>query len=245
MHVFRNGGAGVVVAGEGTVRTVVATSNTGTGIKAGPASVISSCTATANGGDGIELPSGSVTASTATQNTGAGGAFGNGVSFATNHFAANGALDVTGGHASGGNFCADRTCTTDGRKRFYLTPSPGYDGADAATACDAGFHTASLWEMIDPSALQYDFALRGHVIDPGSQGPPVLSAGWVRTSAPSSGSGPAGDADCVGWTSASNLDRGTTSYFNRDWTLAALATSPWVHITVPCNGITRVWCVED
>jgi hypothetical protein len=149
LHVHGSSGDGVRIAGEGTIRNVVATSNAGNGITAGAASVIDGCTATANGGSGISLASGTVRGSTATQNAAKGGDFGNDVTFATNFFRANGGGDVAGGHASGGNLCGDRSCTTDGRRRFYLTATP-HAPAAATTACAAGFHFAALNEILDP-----------------------------------------------------------------------------------------------
>jgi hypothetical protein len=247
LHVYGNAGAGVVVAGESTIRGVVATSNGGNGITAGAASVIAGCTTTANGENGIELVSGSVTASTATQNAQLGGNFGYGVSFGGNLFSGN-LRDVSLAHASAGNVCEDRSCTTDGRKRYYLTnfqTQGSYDGATAANACDSrpGFHMASLWEILDPSTLQYDFTF-GEVVELGSEGPPTARHGWLRTSNEGGNNGP-GEANCNGATSSDSANLGTISYIARDWGLGAQSTSPWIHQVVPCNTAARVWCVED
>jgi Right handed beta helix region len=247
LHVYANAGAGLVVGGESTIRGVVATSNGGNGITAGAASVIAGCTATVNGESGIELVYGSVTASTATQNAQLGGNFGYGVSFGGNVFAGN-LRDVATAHASAGNFCEDRSCTTDGRKRYYLTnfwTQGAFDGATAANACESrpGFHMASLWEILDPSTLQYDFTY-GEVVEPGSQGPPTARHGWLRTSNDGGNNGP-GEANCRGATSASSADSGTISYIARDWGLGAQSTSPWIHQVLPCDTSARVWCVED
>jgi len=39
-------------------------------------------------------------------------------------------------------------------KMYYLT-TKYFDGVDATTACDSGFHMASLSEIQDPSSVQY------------------------------------------------------------------------------------------
>ncbi len=46
-------------------------------------------------------------------------------------------------------------------RKFYLTRENTFDGSEAPSACAAGYHMASLWEIFDPSNLVYDTAL-GH-----------------------------------------------------------------------------------
>ena len=66
-------------------------------------------------------------------------------------------------------------------RAFYLTTTT-HTGAQATTACAAGFHMASLWEIFDPSNLRYD-ATVGATADDSGAGPPFLG-GWVRTGTP-------------------------------------------------------------
>lgn len=65
-------------------------------------------------------------------------------------------------------------------RKFYLTRT-GYTGARALSACTAGYHMASLWEIHDPSNLRYDTEL-GFVQDDSGFGPPI-EFGWIRTGA--------------------------------------------------------------
>jgi hypothetical protein len=75
------------------------------------------------------------------------------------------------------------------------------DGSQALTACAAGFHMASLWEIFDPSNLQYDGTL-GRTNDDSGFGPPTadffLNGGWVRTGFGSSATGAVGETNCNG-----------------------------------------------
>ncbi|MFX1355393.1 MAG: hypothetical protein ACFFGP_15680, partial [Promethearchaeota archaeon] len=42
-------------------------------------------------------------------------------------------------------------------RQYYLTDTPtGFTGADADTACAAGYHMASLYEILDTSNLKYN-----------------------------------------------------------------------------------------
>ncbi len=55
-------------------------------------------------------------------------------------------------------------------RKFYLTGSP-VDGAAASGACATGYHMASLWEIFDPSGLDYNTSL-GMTLEDSAQGPP-------------------------------------------------------------------------
>jgi len=72
-----------------------------------------------------------------------------------NTIASSGAQSVVDGRASGPNVCTDQLCGTSGNKLFYLTTTT-HDGDSALTACGPGFHMASLWEIHDPSDVEYD-----------------------------------------------------------------------------------------
>ena len=101
-----------------------------------------------------------------------------------------------------------------GMRQFYLTPF-AEPGADAPTACAAGYHFASLWELTDPSNLKYNTSLGLTLADSG-QGPPQWT-GWVRTGYVANTSGAAGRANCDGWTSSDALDYGTFATLPADW----------------------------
>jgi hypothetical protein len=244
LHVHGSGRDGVQIAGEGTIRNVVATSNQGNGISAGAASVIDGCTATANGGSGIALVSGTVRGSTATQNTGKGGDFSADVTFETNFFRANAGGDAVGGHASGGNICADKTCTSDGRRRYYLSANSVFGNA-ALSVCTPGFHMAALFELLLPGALAYATTLGYQPpVDKGS-GPPSGYQGWVRTGWESTGSATPGVGNCSYWTSNSASFFGTLVNLQQNWNGSGTAIWPWVASSQSCAGGARVWCIED
>jgi hypothetical protein len=111
-------------------------------------------------------------------------------------------------------------------------------GNQALTACAAGFHMASLWEIYDPSNLKYDTTLGLVHADSGS-GPPSgafnAGQGWIRTGAPGASNVP-GVANCQAWSTTSG--QGTRA------SLTAIG-GPWAVIEDPCAGESRVWCVEE
>lgn len=243
LHVFFNGNDGVSIAGEGTVRGVIATSNGDDGIEAGAASVIDGCTATANASSGIRLTSGTVRGSTATQNSGRGASFGPDVSFAANLFSQNAGGDLSGGHASGGNVCGDGSCSTDGRRRYYLTTAQ-YDGANADTACPTGFHIATLYELSEPGTLHYD-RTRGFLYGAGA--PPTGVFGWSGSGQPPYSSLFPGAGDCDGFSTIAAGKSGTVIFLPLIWDSASQQATPWKWNTQlrDCAQSHRVWCVED
>jgi hypothetical protein len=102
---------------------------------------------------------------------------------------------------------------------------------------------ASLWEILDPSALQYD-SQRGITYEPGV--PPTDDRGWLRTGYfPSGIGGGPGEMNCFAATQSSGAYYGTISFIIPFWTWPAQPTSPWAHEAVLCDTTTRVWCVED
>jgi len=125
--------------------------------------------------------------------------------------------------------------------QYYLTKT-NYNGANASTACASGYHMASLWEILDPSNLEYNTTL-GDAKDDSGQGPPTYS-GWVRTGYNDSSANIAGQGNCNTWTSSSPSDHGTFAYLPTDWT-----TGQDIHIwevsTWTCASGVPVWCVED
>ncbi len=163
---------------------------------------------------------------------------------------------IVGGSDAGGNVCIDRSCDPRGLRRYYLTPTTP-PANTARTACAAGFHMASLYELVQPSALQYDTGL-GVTSDDSGSGPPIVVStdfafGWVRGGANATGGAQAaGVANCNNWSTTSAGTTGSVANIWGDWTNQApppLANSevvwPWWVVALPCNSPARVWCVQD
>ena len=132
-----------------------------------------------------------------------------------------------------------------GGRRFYLT-NTSYPANQVLSACAAGYHTASIWEILDVSNLTYDAAhpdakTRG---DSGF-GPPAYWEGWVRTGYQSSGSATAGTGNCSAWTSTSGAHYGPTVYLPREWETPPGELSVWEVNARSCDGSSSVWCVGD
>jgi hypothetical protein len=134
-------------------------------------------------------------------------------------------------------------------RMFYLSKN-AVPGGGAPAACSAGFHMASIYEVLNVSTLRYDTTLGLASADSG-QGPPGLSFGWIRT-------GLVGDPPhtCNGWTSSSPV----AAYQGFAIRLNALAGSPapafglqpWEFLgygdrsnSANCDTRHNVWCVQD
>ncbi len=128
-------------------------------------------------------------------------------------------------------------------RRYYQTTTT-HNGSQALSACAAGYHMASLWEIHDTSNLEYDTAL-GLTRDDSGSGPPGGS-GWVRTGFGSSNSPVAGEGNCVAWTSSSENDNGTFVGLGSLWSAPPQTViDPWIADAVACDTQFRVWCVQD
>lgn len=135
------------------------------------------------------------------------------------------------------------------RRRFYLTQTT-HDGSQALTACAAGFHTASMWEVHDPTSLLYDTTL-GRTREDSGSGPP-RDIGWIRTGNDNDAEGgKVGASNCDGWNTTDDNSGGTAALLGGpsgtdiDWTQPASIVAPWTGQGLSCNSIVRVWCVED
>lgn len=129
--------------------------------------------------------------------------------------------------------------------KFYLT-SYTSPANQVLTACRSGYHTASLWEIIDPSNLEYISAYGGETTPDAGSGPPSCYWGWVRTGYMSSVASTPGTGNCQVWTSTDSGDYGTHVRLPYNWTGTAKWPAPWEAEAVTCNDtMTRVWCVED
>jgi len=130
-----------------------------------------------------------------------------------------------------------------GPRAFYLTTTE-HTGDHALTACAAGFHMASLWEIRDPSNLTYDATL-GHTAPDSGSGPPSDigpdTLGWVRTGMAS------GNHNCNTWMSAATGGTVVGLPPGESWELPVPTTSirPWFAVSEACSTPKRVWCVED
>jgi hypothetical protein len=127
-------------------------------------------------------------------------------------------------------------------RKFYLTVD-GFDGASAATACAAGFHMASLWEIYDPTGLRYDRTL-GFAQDDNGQGPVSTFPGWVRTGKGAQVSGSPGGANCNAYTSGDAAHDGSNAALQNNWQDLA-TTTQWLTFTASCDNPFKVWCVQD
>ncbi len=150
---------------------------------------------------------------------------------------------------------------TEKRRKFYIpkgsydTGQGLYDGAHAPSACASGFHMANLFEILDPTSLEYDTAL-GWTRDDSGYGPPSYIRAWVRTGQDAfAGEGSAvGYANCNAYTSADPSNRGVIVGLSRSWRFDPEQPADqhrnyvadwWVPIAVDCDGHYPVWCVED
>jgi hypothetical protein len=133
-----------------------------------------------------------------------------------------------------------------GLRQFYLTKTER-NGANILTACASGYHTASMWEILEPSNLEYNTTL-GQTTGDSGQGPSYF-AGWVRTGYNATGTpllGP-GEANCNAWTyggGGSDIN-GTIAGLVSDWTSGAQDIHVWQVDWDRCYATWPVWCVED
>jgi hypothetical protein len=138
---------------------------------------------------------------------------------------------------------------TSGVRQYYLSRS--YVPAnEALSACAEGYHFASIWEIADPSALEYNTALGLPSPDSG-QGPPTaikllgspfVTHGWIRTGYASSISGIAGWANCGEWSSDDSSDWGTVANLPTDWTGGEQDIGVWNTEVRTCD--TYNWVVR-
>jgi hypothetical protein len=131
-------------------------------------------------------------------------------------------------------------------RQYYLTSSDGYNGATALTACAAGYHMASLWELLDVSNVTYNTSL-GYQIVAGDQGdgPPTDVQGWVRTGGVFS-IGPIGPGrdNCAAYTTITDAS-GTVVSLPNNWSSPGTLIGSWSASAEDCPNSNRVWCVED
>jgi hypothetical protein len=203
----------------------------GSGIVAGPRSLVLDSSVDAVGAGGIALAEPGVLAGNTIGSVGR---------------AIAGSLSLSGGAATRGNVCTDNSCSRRARRRFYLTKGT-FGPLQVLSACAPGFHMASIYELLDPSALEYDPVL-GDSHESNPTGPIAVNSGWIR-----SGGSNSTTANCSTWTSNDPAHTGTRAILagsDTDMNGPATHGSPWtVFTTGPCGpsipGATNVWCVED
>ncbi len=145
-------------------------------------------------------------------------------------------------------FADGSVLSSSSMRKYYLSNSQN-DAAHALTQCSAGFHMASMWEIVNPTALSYETTLGAQFAYSGS-GPPSL-AGWIRTGQPVSISDVIGVANCNAWTTSASNAYGTTANLPSQWRFdpqiygGHYFTAPWVTATTTCDQIRPVWCIQD
>lgn len=133
-------------------------------------------------------------------------------------------------------------------RRYYMSTG-FFQGDQVLTACEPGFHTASLWEIFNFSVLTYDTSLGFTTPDSGF-GPPSSLFAWIRTgSGSNSVTGSPGVDNCNAWTSNSASHNGSVASPVSPWVNEVVAGNalalPWRGVTSTCNGNWPVWCIED
>ncbi|MDJ0788497.1 MAG: hypothetical protein QNK05_16950 [Myxococcota bacterium] len=230
-----------------TVRNGFVTGMGSDGISLQPFSHVQGVLAQHNADEGLVLGDDSlVTDSRIVLNRGDGLQGDASVSFRGCRIARVGGATVSGVTDAGGNTCDDQLCSAVPKRRYYLTrfASPTSEALDA---CDEGFHMASLFELIQPASLIYDTTRGLRAPDQGSGPPSRISGtidGWVRTGYPFSNTPTTGKGNCLGWTSDSPDDSGTTAGLEDVWD-ATESSWPWRFLTRTCDSERRVWCVQD
>jgi hypothetical protein len=131
--------------------------------------------------------------------------------------------------------------TRPGMRQFYLTEYSS-DADSALGICAAGYHLASLWEIVDPTNLQYNPSLGRQSVDSGL-GPPSDQLGWVRTGYSTDSSTTPGQANCSVWSGSSGS--GSVVNLHDYWTDGGQYSEVWNAGTTECDLARYVWCVED
>jgi hypothetical protein len=131
------------------------------------------------------------------------------------------------------------------KRGYYLTSSNFY-ATQALTACAKGYHTASMWELLDVSNLNYHYN-HPYAMTRGDSGygPPAERAGWVRTGTDGGWTGAAGQTNCLNWTDTGASNHGTAVYLWSDWNSTPGRLGPWSAMTVTCDWPIPVWCVSN
>ncbi|MDJ0789132.1 MAG: hypothetical protein QNK05_20180 [Myxococcota bacterium] len=140
---------------------------------------------------------------------------------------------IVGGRAIGGNLCDDDTCSARGARRYFLTTNEVV-GEAAQAACGPGFRVARLWEIHDPSSLEYDFK-RG--LDIGKfQTASDAFLGWMYAGS---------DVHCGDWTGVGSFGQGRLGILVFDLSRPPDDLNHWSIGSSECDFPRAVWCVEE
>ena len=107
-------------------------------------------------------------------------------------------------------------------KTFYQTTT-AHNGWDAATACAAGFHVPTAWELSFFEGYEYDFLLGEQGSQPNT---PPLNSGWIFNYCDASDE----------WAQSFAGGFGKETY---------LDLFKWELGFVTCNIQLKVWCFSD
>ena len=242
-----NGLDGVGIDGFAIVSSVMAIENGSDGIDVDVSTIVENCVASGNKDDGVELDSnGALVRGTVARGNGQRGF---NVFFDSSEF---GTDNVSSSNAVADN-CGGGICTN--LRRYYMTTTT-HNGAQALSACAAGFHMASMWELTESSNLAYDY-VRGATEDDSGFGPPadgLLSTygpAWARNGAEASGSivpGPGGK-NCIAWTTSGAGQYGSAVALVPQWGdfggEVFNRVAPWLGHERSCDMSLWVWCMED
>jgi hypothetical protein len=153
--------------------------------------------------------------------------------------------DSSGSTSSSAAGPTEVTVQSVGGRHFYLTAA-NYSPSAALTACGSGYHMASLWEILDVSALTYDYQHPAAYTKADSgQGPPSFWYGWVRTGQDSSGSSVAGSGNCLNWSSSSGTNSGVSVRLSNNWETSPGDIFTWDATSFTCNFTGPIWCVGN
>ncbi|MFC2030571.1 hypothetical protein ACFLWA_07585 [Chloroflexota bacterium] len=133
--------------------------------------------------------------------------------------------------------------SSTGMRQFYLTQDIYTVPQAGSGVCADGYHFASMWELMDPSNLQYNTDL-GRTQDDSGQGPPSNLEGWVRTGYASIKDSTVGTGNCENWTVADSTEGAPWARLNFSWETPG-AFPAWVVGNTYCDLNRFVWCVED
>jgi hypothetical protein len=139
-----------------------------------------------------------------------------------------------------------------GVRQYYLSRTLA-QANEARSVCADGYHFASIWEIADPSTLEYNTSLGLSSPDSGSgpptaisfMGSPLTARGWVRTGFSYSVSDLPGQANCGNWVSNYGFYWGTVANLPSKWTSGGQDIGVWNVDVNTCDTALWVWCVQD
>lgn len=222
---------GIATQDQELVKNCVAIENGINGIEVPTGSVVDGSLAMGNGANGIVISGqgGSVFGSTSRANGGRGFELHSGLSkFGSNNVSLANEIEDN---------CGGGVCTS---MRRYLMSTSFSAGDGVLTLCPSDFHFASMWELINPSALAYDTILGAQDEDSGS-GPPGFRPAWVRSGA-SFNSNNSTRGNCDGWTIFTG-GSGATAELRTP--IDAQGQPAWEMDDVGCDIVLSAWCIED